>query len=305
MPRCRLLTALALSALMLLAAPALASAAEKSRAATGTYDLDFTLPTVGKSGCLVCHEDRNLVRVKDGETRSMYVDVNMLKTSAHASVPCTKCHLDFAFKAPHKNAADDRSWRLIAKMSCQGSQCHSNKFTEVNEGAHTNAVKFKKDGTPIAPKDKPDGKKVPLCGDCHGGHEIRVLKDNPAGRAALQGQGIKMCGECHPEESATYNDYYHGAAYRKGAPDAPACWDCHGAHKMMASDQRFSPTNPVNLPETCGACHKDANEEYTQYAKFVHGRSLVLAENPAWSFMAEVRQRIQGAIEHVKSLFGA
>ncbi len=28
------------------------------------YDLSFTLPTAGKSGCMVCHADQNLGRVE-------------------------------------------------------------------------------------------------------------------------------------------------------------------------------------------------------------------------------------------------
>ena len=84
--------------LALVAVPAFAqTAASKSKESSATtsaakYDLSWTLPTAGKSGCLVCHGDKNLVRLRNGKAVSMYVNYLELQDSAHASVQCTGCH---------------------------------------------------------------------------------------------------------------------------------------------------------------------------------------------------------------------
>lgn len=275
------------------------STPEKSRAATGTYNLDFTLPTAGKSGCEVCHSDPNLVRIVNGQTRSMFVDVAILRESAHAKLACTQCHLDFAYNTPHNKGRPDDTWKSVAKLSCKSTGCHPTEYDQMNQGAHSATYR---QGINSSSGSK-SGYPAPTCGDCHGGHDIAILKNNPTAQAALHARGIKMCGTCHPQQTGDYADYYHGAAYQKGAPDAPACWDCHNAHDVYPSSDRRSPTYVDNLPQTCGRCHGSVNEQYTDYAKFIHGRQQVLNENPAWMFIGTVRQTIEGAITRVRSWF--
>src|SRR4030065_615995 len=43
--------------------------------------------------CMQCHADRSLV-VQDtlGKTRSLYVDLNLLKSSTHGKLECVSCH---------------------------------------------------------------------------------------------------------------------------------------------------------------------------------------------------------------------
>lgn len=303
----RVVIAFALTVAALVAAPGVAYAAtapssgsqpQKSRAATGTYNLDFTLPTAGKSGCEVCHSDQNLVRIVEGRTKSMFVDVEVLRQSAHAKLACTQCHIDFAYKTPHAKGKEVSAWRETAKLSCKNTGCHTNAYDLVNEGAHA-ATYRKAVNAGTAKSNYPP----PLCGDCHGGHDIAVLKDNPSAKAALHSRGMEMCGKCHPEQTGNYADYYHGAAYQKGAQDSPACWQCHNSHDVYPSSDRRSPTYVDNLPQTCGRCHGSVNEQYTDYAKFIHGRQQVLDENPAWVFIGNVKQTIEGAITHVRSWF--
>ncbi|MBI5231475.1 MAG: hypothetical protein HY876_04835 [Coriobacteriales bacterium] len=304
----RVTIALATALVALLAVPAVAYAAPaKSRAETGTYDLDFTLPTAGKSGCEVCHGDKNLVRIEDGQATSMYVNTELLKKSAHAKVACTQCHTDFAFKAPHQNAKTDE-WKRIAKMSCRNRGCHTAQYEQMNLGAHTAAFYKNREAQAASSGDKK--KQPPLCGDCHGGHDIAPLKDNPVAQRALHARGLKMCGECHEEQTGTYADYYHGAAYQRGAADAPACWQCHKAHEVYPTGDRRSPTNERNLLETCGGsaaggaqCHTDINKEFVAYAPFIHGRKQVVEENPAWTLIDNVKVQIQDVFDQVRSWF--
>ncbi len=193
------------------------SPAPRSIAPSGTkpYALDFTLPTLGKSGCMVCHGDRNLIRIKGDQYISYFVPEGIIEGSAHgpgkktgpAGVLCTGCHLDFASTTPHRN---NDGWQRTAKSACRA--CHTLEDDAFGKGAH-------------AINDRPgqiDTKadKKPLCGDCHGAHDIRRL--DAEGQADLHGNGWQVCGRCHQKEWDSYSDYYHGAAYTRGAPDAPA-----------------------------------------------------------------------------------
>ncbi|HEY5548486.1 MAG TPA: hypothetical protein VIL17_02690 [Coriobacteriia bacterium] len=252
----------------------------------GSYALDFTLPTFGKSGCLVCHGDRNLVVAKGDSTKSFWVDEVAYNHSAHATVVCTGCHIDYGYKSPHGQTTGD--WRSIAKQSCKN--CHPDQFRDWSLGGH--AV------TPTADK-KPDPKAAskPLCGDCHGGHDMAVLKNNPEAKRQIRETAQQMCGRegCHADYWANYSDYYHGAAYKTGAQDAPTCWDCHGTHTVLKSTDRFSPTNTDNLgaANSCGSpgCHSGAGSAYASYAPMIHGRAKIAAENPIARFLDSVFKR--------------
>lgn len=251
------------------------------------YDVDFSLPTNAKAGCMVCHGDPDLTRLKDGKLVSFWIDPAVSEASAHATVQCTGCHLDFAFKSPHTSAAKD--WQTEAKSACQN--CHLDQSASVASGSHRAGAK---------PGVKPDPKAPvkPLCGDCHGSHDIQTLTDSPEGRAQLRESGREMCGDCHADYWDTYNDYYHGAAYKAGAKDAPACWDCHRAHDVLPAADKDSSVNERHIVETCQQCHPDANEDYVEYAKLIHNRQDVAEEFFLYTWISKARAA-------VKSLFGA
>lgn len=272
--------------------------------ATRAYDLDFTLPTAGQSGCMVCHGDFNLVRIDADTTSSIFVDAALLEDSAHPveETPCTGCHLDYAATAPHKQS--DYDWAATAKQACKN--CHAEAFGEYASGAHSPA------GTPgveesvtaatrVAKGSPPN---VPMCGDCHGGHGI-PSKEDTAAQEAVQLSGVEMCGGCHVEESDTYSDPWHGAAYKRGALDAPSCWDCHGFHKMLEADDRLSPVNEAQLTVTCGqeGCHLNVDEEFVAYAENIHGRQDLYLENPLVSAVAETKETVQTVRATVSSWF--
>ncbi len=286
----------AVGAAMVLACAVPAFAATRSVPATRSvsttvtiegYDVDFTLPTNAKAGCQVCHGDPDLVRLKDGKLVSFWIDPLVTDASAHTTVQCTGCHLDFAFKTPHPTKGND--WQTEAKSSCQN--CHLDQSALVARGSHRAGV---------LPGEKPDPKAPakPLCGDCHGSHSIRQLTDSPEGKAALREQGWQVCGKCHEDYWDNYDDYYHGAAYKRGAKDAPACWDCHNAHDTLPSKDKDSSLNERHIVETCRACHKDANEDYVEYAKLIHRRDEIAEDFFLYRWISTAR-------DAVMSLFGA
>jgi hypothetical protein len=281
----------ALVASIVLAVPVSAAAVESVPATTTAittvtvegYDVDFTLPTAAKAGCMVCHGDADLSRLKDGRLISYYIDPGQLASSAHETVQCVGCHIDFAFKAPH--AQVNGTWQTEARSACKN--CHKDQFMLYGRGAHR--IELLPGGAP----DPAAGEK-PLCGDCHGSHDIQPLTDSPEGKAALHAQGFEVCGRCHEDYWDTYDDYYHGAAYKRGAVDAPACWDCHGFHDVLPADDRDSMVNERHIVETCAQCHPDANEAYTEYAKFVHGRREVADKVFLAAVVSWVRDTIGG-----------
>jgi hypothetical protein len=278
------------------AAPASKSAsATASKAATTTgYEMSLTLPTYGKSGCMVCHGDPNLVRIKAGKLVSYAMDQTKIDTSAHSKIACTGCHTDFAYSAPHKAGA---GWQDAAKGSCRA--CHQKQWDDLSKSVHGGTAK---------PGQKSTGKK-PLCGDCHGGHYIGMASKDPAAEAKLHASAGQMCGRCHVDYWKNYDDYYHGAAYRKGASDAPACWQCHGAHDVLPTKDPVSHTNPDNLPETCSVCHQGTSMAYTQYATIIHRKDRALAQNPVYSALRQTGVVIGGAftslVSQIKAMFAA
>lgn len=252
--------------------------------ATGAYALDFTLPTYGKSGCLVCHGDPNLVVSKGDANVSFWVDEEAYSRSAHGKQICTACHIDYGYKAPHGSAGQD--WREVAKQSCKNCKQHQTQYQEWTQSSHM--------PRPSGGKPDPKAASKPACGDCHGGHDIPA-KDDTVGKQRVRTEAQRVCGRdgCHADYWSNYNDYYHGAAYKTGAVDAPPCWDCHGTHAILASTNRFSPTNEANYGEdtSCGRCHEGAGAAYSGYVKMIHGRDKAKQDNPIYRFLGSITGR--------------
>jgi|GEM_PF-773043 len=268
----------------------------------GTYDLTWTLPTAGKSGCTVCHNDPDLVRVQGGKTVSLYVNTGVLQESAHKDVPCTGCHIDFAYKTPHSNIAlKGDEWRAVAKSACKN--CHPQPYADYTSSAHSPSGRpGEAPGSIGTSQSSAPGKAKPLCGDCHGGHSIPASNNVEAVRA-VHLSGAQMCGQCHAKGVETYVDYYHGAAYKMSAPDAPSCWDCHSSHKVLASTNRESTVNKDRLIDTCKKCHADPRDGYVGYAELVHGKQAVLDANPLYAIVKSAQDAVTMAFGKVKSLF--
>ena len=212
------------------------------------------------TSCLACHK-QDLPRLAAPVTAST------LDSSAHRTMGCTQCHPDFK----HSDGGNvTRLWTANAGFACAG--CHAKENALWTLSIHGSITSTS--GVPSA-----------TCNGCHGGHDIERLKTQGAkNRLFLAGQ--QMCvGTCHAHESAsvTYNDYYHGAAYKLGALDAPACWTCHGAHNTLAIKDPKSMTSPEVLPRTCATagCHEGASEQFVESNRaLIHGRAKMNVTNP-------------------------
>jgi hypothetical protein len=225
------------------------------------------------NACLACHKSE-LPRLAAPVTAST------LDSSAHRTVTCGQCHPDFKYD---DTASAFKLWNLNAGLSCGAQGCHPKEKAVWAMSVHGTAVLS---GTDLT---------AATCGGCHGGHNIERLKTDAA-KLRLRLSGQQMCvGSCHAHEAAyvSYSDWWHGAAYKDGAVDAPACWTCHGAHETVALKDPASMTSPEKLPSTCGqsGCHSGATEAFVEtWRTLVHGRPAATTANP----LVAVKARLFG-----------
>jgi hypothetical protein len=78
------------------------------------------------------------------------------------------------------------------------------------------------------------------------------------------------CGDCHADEDEVYQ--WHGRLNTATGEDIPACADCHGRHDILASSDKKSSVNPLNLYKTCGRCHE--NLDLTEKHEILYGHAV-------------------------------
>ena len=128
-------------------------------------------------------------------------------------------------------------------------------------------------------------RKVPLCTDCHGVHDIKATTS----AASLTQKKLipAMCGRCHSAVERNYLKGIHGQALMEGAPDAPVCADCHGEHGVRRPSDEASPVSPARVVHTCSTCHESLRiqqayglpaHRLASYAGSYHGLAHELGE---------------------------
>ncbi|MFI5112973.1 MAG: cytochrome c3 family protein [Terriglobales bacterium] len=117
------------------------------------------------------------------------------------------------------------------------------------------------------------------CTNCHADLEGKDLPhETPLKRVD--------CGTCHGEEAKQHAKSLHGRAVAHGDPLAPRCASCHGNHDILPVKDPRSPVSPLNVPFTCGKCHREGTPVQTQrkieqhniienYAESMHGEALL------------------------------
>lgn len=73
------------------------------------------------------------------------------------------------------------------------------------------------------------------------------------------------CQTCHEDQGAGWSESIHAANVREEG-DAASCVDCHSAHTVFGTDDRQSPTHPLNVAALCGGCHADPRIVATYFA---------------------------------------
>ncbi|MEJ2604923.1 MAG: hypothetical protein P8172_16875, partial [Gammaproteobacteria bacterium] len=152
-------------------------------------------------------------------------------STAHADKGCQDCHSNVTSR---KHRAEDLG-DLAGDAIC--AQCHSLSARSLSRSVHhENAA----------------------CGDCHGpAHAVHKVEDLNAEVSPFK--QIETCGQCHSEPEGLIDGFInsvHGRGLlRSGLVDAPSCNDCHGDHRIFATDNERAPTSHKNSPEMCGDCH--------------------------------------------------
>jgi hypothetical protein len=143
------------------------------------------------------------------------------------------------------------------------------------------------------------------CADCHGGDptafddsDVAMWDDDSFLGAIEKSEQPEVCGSCHSNAIYMRNystssrtdqvDQYwtsrHGILLQKGDMNVATCTSCHDVHGIYPKDDPRSTVYALNIPNTCGYCHSDANymSEYAistdQLEKFklsVHGVALL------------------------------
>ncbi len=238
----------------------------------------FMLPKTGytnePANCLVCHSAmKGKVKSSSGKMIELNVDTEKYNASVHGSLACTDCHLRFS-DDPHASPGGSVPSSVLAVSSKISSKhpvdsvaaaacnsCHEEIFKKVLQSVH---------GQNIIEKNQTDGA---LCLDCHGSPHYILPAGNPESKVSRQNH-IHTCGKCHGDKKIlekynleenvmeSFEQSFHGRKLHLGHLRAPVCSSCHNAHDIKTKNDPASPVFGKNRLETCGKCHKGANEKF-------------------------------------------
>ncbi len=90
------------------------------------------------------------------------------------------------------------------------------------------------------------------CTSCHEDAEV-AGDEHPVPLAKVN------CGDCHESVAVIYERSLHGKAVAAGDEYAPRCYDCHTKHFILPKTDKRSTTFNLNIPFTCGKCHKEGS----------------------------------------------
>ncbi len=197
--------------------------------------------------CIKCHGEPDLTMERDGETISLYVDIDTYATGKHAGTACAQCHTGVT-------VSKARSCETITEpVDC--SICHAERVAEFNASTH---------GQYLA-KGDPD---APHCLDCHKKHATEDRR-NPVSPTYPRNVP-DLCARCHQEGQkaavrietdiddivGSYEMSIHGTGLiDSGLVVTATCVSCHTAHSELPPDDPLSSVHPDNVNKTCGACH--------------------------------------------------
>ena len=168
---------------------------------------------------------------------------------------CADCHGSHDIRAAGDKASRVSRGRVIDTCG----RCHQTMHKDYLNGVHGKAyIEGSAD--------------VPVCTDCHGGHQILPASDEQS--KVFAAKVAEACSRCHDDvklakaygllagRMSTYVQSFHGAAAKFGAISVANCASCHGFHDIRASADPRSSVYPGNIPKTCGRCHPGATTNF-------------------------------------------
>lgn len=234
-------------------------------------------------GCLACHGMAGLTKQSGDGLKSF--SITGVDSSAHQGLTCQDCHPDYRYD---DKKMDSELWSLNAGQACL--DCHRT----AEDGKWADLVGDYEQSVHAQRITEGDYESA-TCASCHGGHFITRL-DTEENRNRMHLSAYRTCARCkqHGEAYDTYNDYYHGKAYKAGSLDAPACWGCHDSHGILSSSDPESTLAAAKIADTCGqqGCHANSNERFALGSQeLIHRQVQVESENPLLRFVARLTGR--------------
>ncbi len=167
----------------------------------------------------------------------------LMESGLVVSATCTNCHT-----AHHPaTASHEESTVHPNNIAATCGTCHHGIEETFKASVHW-------------PENTDTDKALPTCEDCHSSHTISRT-DAEGFRFTMMNQ----CGRCHTDEAETFFDTYHGKVSRLGSEGAAKCYDCHGTHNILPTDNPASALSHWNRVETCAKCHPGAHRQFAGY----------------------------------------
>jgi cytochrome b subunit of formate dehydrogenase len=202
-------------------------------------------PLPGSDECAACHDQGRRSAKREAGMPPNF-DAAALRSSPHASLECSACHLDAdPKKLPHAGK--------LQKVEC--GNCHADQQSQYEESLH---------GKSLARGDK----HAPTCAQCHGSHN--VLRPSDPNSPISTTEVPKLCGRCHREGSpvslthnipqsnilGNYADSIHGEGlFKRGLTVTAVCTSCHTSHFVLPHTDSRSSISARNIAKTCTKCH--------------------------------------------------
>jgi len=197
---------------------------------------------------MMCHEDEELTKIRDGQVVSLFFDLEAYEHSIHGQegFECIDCHTDL-------DGADFPHAEELDYVECK--MCHDDVAELYMASLHGQAIER---GEKLAPS----------CWDCHTAHNI-LPADNQNSQVNKFNIPF-MCGRCHKEGTPVTQTYdipqdsilthyslsIHGEGlYKRGLTISAVCTDCHTAHSVLPHTDPKSTIFRDNVPKTCQICH--------------------------------------------------
>ncbi|MGA3089522.1 MAG: cytochrome c3 family protein [Terriglobales bacterium] len=200
--------------------------------------------------CARCHREGNKAAVRyTGRQREIIANYTesihgtLLKNGLTVTATCTSCHTAHSVLP----RTDPKSSVSTANVPTTCGRCHHGIEEQFENSIHAKRV---------GGSDKP----LPVCNDCHTAHAIRRTDEN-----SFRLDVMNTCGRCHGEIAKSYFETYHGKVSRLGYTKAAKCYDCHGAHDILAVADPRSHLSRANVAATCQKCHAGATRRFAGY----------------------------------------
>jgi len=221
------------------------------------YTEDHRIPTAKTFSrnipelCGECHalggSAATRVRTDIPDIVSSYVESahgkGLLESGLVVSATCTDCHSTHHMLPK----TDPESSVHPASISETCGTCHQGIEEEFKTSIHW-------------PENVDIDQELPNCEDCHTSHTISRT-DAPGFRMMMMDQ----CGRCHEDESATFFETMHGKVTQLGDEGAAKCYDCHGTHNILPTEDPRSTLSHDNVVSTCATCHPGAHRQFAGY----------------------------------------